>query len=265
MGYNSEQIIAIPDISKTAKQKYPLLKEELENETGIVGVTTSLMLPSQEIVDKGQISISGKKDNTQTPFCDVLPVEKDFVEVMKMKLLAGNSFRKYISTVAAAQQFKTLKDYQSYFNTTDRVYLLNQMATKVLGWNSPDEALGKQISVGVGQFELKNRPVIGVLRDFHFTSLHHKINPTVLFVEPIWYNNVLIRINSHDIDNTLSIIKQVWNKINPEYPFNYIFISDAFAAEYKDDNQFKGVISSIFINCYYYCLYRSIWFFFFHD
>ena len=248
LGYDSQQLVAIPNIPFAAKEKYDVLKKELMKESGVIGVTTSLMVPSQEIVDKWEVSVGGKWNTGKIPFCDVLPVDRDFVKVMKMKLLAGSTFDKYISTIQPAHRFGSLQNIQKYFKTTDRVYMLNAAAVKELGWKSPQEAVGKQIALAGAQMQLKTGPVIGVVENFHFTSLHHKMEPIVMFVEPLWYNNVLIRVAVSGIDGTLARIKHVWDQVNPGYPFDYEFVSDVFASRYAADNQFKvamGIFSSI--------------------
>jgi len=249
MGYDPEQIVVIPHVPDTVKERYPVLKKELEKESGVLGITTSLEVPSDEIVDKARAAVEGKWDFAHAPFCDLLPVDRDFVNVMKMTLVAGDSFDKYILADAARpHSFKSRQDIDTYLNC-DRVYMINEAAVKTLGWKSPQEAIGKRIALSWA-FQLKLGPIVGVVKDFHFTSLHRKIEQIVMFVEPLWYNNILIRVNANGIDKTLASIRQIWNRIIPEYQFDYEFANDAYAAKYIVDNQFKaamGIFSSIAI------------------
>jgi putative ABC transport system permease protein len=186
----------------------------------------------------------------QAPWSEFLPVDRDYIHVMKMKLIAGSSFDTYTSADIHAHKLNSPQDEQTYYENTERTYMLNEAAVKMLGWKSPQEAIGKQLRVNADRFHFKSGPVIGVVKDFHFISLHSKIDPIVLFVEPRWCHYILIGISTNGIEGTLANIKQAWNRINPEYPFDYKFINDVFAAKYIADNQFKivmGLFSSIAI------------------
>jgi putative ABC transport system permease protein len=243
MGYEPEQLVAIPDIPLKAKEKYNVLKKELINQSGVMGVTTSLEVPSVNIADNCQVFTGGGWKNKNAPSFEVLPVDRDFISVMKMRLLAGNSLREYVPANLKPHQFKSSQDMKNYFETTKRDYVINQAGIKAMGWKTPQEAIGKQVGIHLNGINFKYGRVVGVVKNFHFTSLHTKIEPVIMFVEPIWYNNILIRIQAKDVENTLKKIKNVWGRVNPEYPFNYEFVNDAFAAKYLADNQFKLAIS----------------------
>lgn len=247
LGYDSQQMIYLPEPS-IVKERYNVLKKELMTQAGVMGGAACMQEPSMEIVDNCEIFVGGMSDDKQAFWSELLPVDKDFIKVMKMKILAGSSFDNYTLTEMPTRQLKSSHDIQEYFETTNRVYMLNEAAVRLLGWKSPQEAIGKQIRINVSTFHLKTGAVIGVVKDFHFISLHNKINPIVLFVEPVFCHDILVKISTNGIDGTLSNIKQVWNRINPEYPFDYEFVDDVFAAQYITDNQFKivmGLFSSI--------------------
>ncbi len=243
MGYETEQLVALPNLSLQTKERYDVLKRELLDQSGVLGVTSSIEVPSEQLVDNCQVYTGGGWDTNDAPSCAVLAVDGDFISVMKMKLLAGNSFKEFVPADFSARQFKSEEDIQTYFKTKDRVYIINQAAMKVIGWKSPQEAVGKRAGIRLTGTDYKYGTVVGVVKDFHFTSLHNKIEPVVMFVEPLWFNNVLIRVNNKNLENTLGSIRMVWNRINPECPFDYEFVSDVVAAKYLSDNQFETVTS----------------------
>ena len=250
MGYDTDQLVALTNIPFSAREKYAVLKKEITGQNGVVGMTSALEIPSEKIVDNCQVFIGGGWVSKNPPSCEVLPVDRDFISVMKIRLLAGNSFRKFVPADLDAHQFNGEKDFENYFETTDRVYIINQAAMKAIGCKTPDQAIGEPIGIRLDGINFKYGPVVGVVRNFHFTSLHDRIEPIVMFVEPLWFNNVLIRVRTKDLQNTLSNIKNVWSRVNPEYPFDYDFINNDFAAKYVADNQFKavmGLFSSIAI------------------
>lgn len=242
LGYDAEQLVTIPNIPFPAKERYDVLKKELMNQFGVVGVTASTEVPSEKIVDNCQVYTGGGWDSKNAPSFEALPVDSDFISVMKMKLLAGTPFTKYVAADQPVPDFKSMKEWQTYFKTTDWVYIINRTALSDLGWKTPQEAIGKPIGVHLSGLDFKYGPVVGVAKDFHFTSLHNKIEPIIMFVQPLWFDNVLIRVRTKNLGNTLSDIKKVWGQVNPEYPFDYQFVSNVFAAKYTADSQFKIII-----------------------
>jgi len=241
LGYDNQQMIFLPEPT-SVKERYEVLKKELLNQAGVIGVTACMQVPSVDIVDNCKVFVDGLLDIKKAPWSEFLPVDVNFIKVMKMKLLAGSSFDSYNLSEITPPKFNSKQDKQMYFENTNRMYVLNESAVKMLGWKSSKEAIGKQIRINVSWYHLKRGAVIGVVKDFHFISLHNKIDPVVLFVEPVFCHNILVRISTNGIDGTLSNIKQIWNKINPEYPFDYSFLSDVFAAKYIADNRFKFVM-----------------------
>ncbi|MCL5268917.1 MAG: ABC transporter permease [Bacteroidetes bacterium] len=242
LGYDAEQLVTIRNIPFQAKLRYAVLKSELRNQSGVMGVTAAVHSPSNKLVDNCQVYTGGGWQSRNAPFFHVLPVDRDFIKVMKMKLLAGNSFTKYVSAGQSVSDFNSEKKWESYFRNKNWFYIINQTGLRVLGWKTPEEAIGKRIGIHLSGLDLKYGPIVGVVKDFHFTSLHNKIGPIVMFVEPVWFDDIIIRIHARDLSNTLAGIKSVWTKVNPEFPFDYQFVSSEFAAKYAADNQFKAVM-----------------------
>ena len=250
MGYDTDQLVALPDIPFSATEKYSVLKKGIADQAGVVGMTSALEIPSEKIVDNCQVFTGGGWEGKNPPSCEVLPVDRDFIKVMKMKLLAGESFGKFVPADQDAHQFNGEKEFEKYFETTDRVYIINQAAMKAIGCKTPAQAIGEPVGIRLDGINFKYGPIVGVVKDFHFTSMHNRIEPMVMFVEPLWFKNVLIRVRTKDLQNTLSNIRKVWTQVNPHYPFDYEFVNEAFAAKYVADNQFEivmGLFSSIAI------------------
>lgn len=242
MGYDTDQLVALPNIPFSAREKYAVLKKEITEQSGVVGMTSALEIPSEKIVDNCQVFTGGGWVSKSPPSCEVLPVDRDFIGVMRMKLLAGDSFRKFVSADLDAKQLNSEQDFEKYFETTGRVYVINQAAMKAIGFKTPAQAIGVPIGIRLDGINFKYGPVVGVVKDFHSTSLHSRIEPIIMFVEPLWFSNVLIRVHTKDLQSTLANLKKAWNQVNPEYPFDYEFVNEAFAAKYVADNQFKAVM-----------------------
>ena len=138
-------------------------------------------------------------------------------------------------------------------NTSDitEACLLNEMAVKKFGWDDP---IGKSIR------ELDNwnttKTVIGVTKDFHVESLHHKISPLLIESEPSRLRVILIKIRPGSLPETLSFLKEKWKELSPTETLDYWFLdeSESFTWQYQSEQRLSKIFSyfallAIFIAC----------------
>ncbi|MBD3224520.1 MAG: FtsX-like permease family protein, partial [Caldithrix sp.] len=146
----------------------------------------------------------------------------------------------YKMEIIAGRQFST-----QYGTDDSLAYVLNESAIKKLGWASPDKAVGKPLQYGG-----TNGRVIGVLKDFHFESLHNEIVPIVFLItkENNW--RVSARIRPENNQATIGFLEDLWKELRPQYPFEYTFLDDRYDALYKSEEQLMkvfGVFSALAI------------------
>ncbi|RPI76437.1 MAG: FtsX-like permease family protein, partial [Ignavibacteriales bacterium] len=125
--------------------------------------------------------------------------------------------------------------------------IINEAAVRSLGWKDP---VGKKFNAN-GQNPLT---VIGVVKDFHFASMRHHIEPLMIVNQPQVNNTVSIRVKPGDVQGTIASIQKTWEKINTNHPFEFSFLDDEFNELYKSEQSFAGLISgftwlAIFIAC----------------
>jgi len=130
-------------------------------------------------------------------------------------------------------------------------YILNEAAVKRLGIGSPEEMIGKKISTGMYNIDAE---VLGVVEDFHTSSLHEEIEPVILILFPDFYFTGGMKLAPQNLDQTIADIKAKWTSIFPEYAFEYEFLDDHLLKMYEHDDRiftmfkiFAGI--SIFIGC----------------
>jgi putative ABC transport system permease protein len=95
---------------------------------------------------------------------------------------------------------------------------------------------------------------VGVIEDFHFSSLHNKIRPLSLFLRPANPWNFSIKINATDVQNTIDHIRKTWIKFSPNFPFEYYFLDETFNQSYKSEEKLQTLFNyfsllSILISC----------------
>jgi len=169
-----------------------------------------------------------KGENAEEITVNAIPCDEDFVKTMELQLIAGKDFTK-----ADVMQMDTSDDDKNLKYS----FMLNESATKALGWK-PGDAIGRSISKGVPG------TVKAVVKDFHFHSLHEPITPLVLFLDSRRANAILVKIAPAGISKTLSRLKKTWNDRVTHRPFEYHFLNEDYEALYKTEQKTAAVFTT---------------------
>jgi putative ABC transport system permease protein len=127
--------------------------------------------------------------------------------------------------------------------------ILNESATRMFGYTSPQEAIGKTFSRAS-----TTGKIIGVVKDFHFRSLQEQIKPLGIAVEPDAWRYMSVKVNASHLPATIAAIESKWKQIIPNRPFNYYFADAFFDRQYRSEQRFGSLflnfaIVTIFISC----------------
>jgi putative ABC transport system permease protein len=133
-------------------------------------------------------------------------------------------------------EFVRGKAFNRNYSSTSTEYILNREGMKLLG----EDILNKNIRVKHGGVTLG--PVIGVVQDFNFRSLHTPIAPLVICQNPMNYQFLLFKVNTEDLKNTLSYMKTTWNQIFPDIPFDFQFLSQTYDQLYQIEAKIGNMI-----------------------
>ena len=133
--------------------------------------------------------------------------------------------------------------------------IVNQSLARKLGWQEPlDETL---------RFGRSEREVIGVVRDFHFRSLHHAVGPAVLQFQAsstssgmqwVFRNLLMIRIRPERISDTVDFLSERWREVFPDKPFDYYFLDEDVDRQYREERRWFRIagyatVFAVFIAC----------------
>jgi len=209
LGYDKEHIVVLP-IGGNMLQNFQSLKDAFAQVRGVESITASYETP--EYVEWGDgitvIDEKGKHDIS----LNAMPVDLDFIQTMKMQLIAGRDFQ---------QSDFAMMDTSNNYANFHIPYIINETLAKKIGW-TPQQAVGRTI---------ENRttgPVVGVVKDFNFSSLHDPIGPLVIFLGRDFSRDFMLRINSNEMQSTLDRLQAVWKQRVPDRPFNYHFLDDDY-------------------------------------
>jgi putative ABC transport system permease protein len=115
-------------------------------------------------------------------------------------------------------------------------YIINETLAKKIGW-TPEEAIGKTLDKGV------TGPVVGVIKDFNFSSMHDPIGPLLIFLGRDFSRTFMIRIAGDNTQQTIADLEVAWKQRVPERPFNYHFLDEDYNKLYQVEQRTSAVFS----------------------
>ncbi|MCJ7446206.1 MAG: ABC transporter permease [Bacteroidales bacterium] len=236
LGLNKENVMIIP-IRDTAfiNNKLQSFKEELLKLPDIKGVSSSALVPP---LMASKVVFLIEKDSSMVELAiSFSVVDHEFIDVMQMKILEGRNFER------------------SRTSDLNQAFIVNEAAVKAFGWGN--NALGKRIKFGIDPATgtaQRDGAVIGVVKDFHFTSIHNAIEPFIFIVTRNPNTYFYIRISSNNIPATIENVKKVQQDLGNTLPFNYFFFADKLDEMYTAENKLNALFNifslmTIFIAC----------------
>ncbi len=238
LGYSKDQIIWIRLRNSETRQNYEMVKERLLQHPEIIKTAASGNLPLGQSSDT--IHHPGGKPENFVIHTTIHLVDEDFIDLYEMDIVKGRSFSK---------QFRTDRELGA---------IVNETAVKMYGWD--DNPVGKDLEYYTGINSKNSKKVIGVVRDYHFRSLHEPISPLVMYMsmnfggEDLRFNLISAKINSDNIPEIITYMENLWNEIDQEYPLEYGFVDDRYDSLYRSEERLGSLFSlftafAIMIGC----------------
>jgi len=224
LGYDKDHVVVLPIGGKMLKD-FKSLKDAFTQASGVEGVTASYETP--EYVEWGDgitaIDEKGKHDIS----LNAMPVDLDFIKTMKMQLVAGRDFQE--------SDFAMMDTSHNYANF-QQPYIINESLAKKIGW-TPQQSLNKTIDKGAAG------PVVGVVKDFNFSSLHEPIGPLVILLGRNFSRTFMVRINGNNMQSTLGRLEMIWKQRIADRPFAYHFLDEDYNKLYQAEQRTSTLFS----------------------
>jgi putative ABC transport system permease protein len=242
LGFEKDHVVAIRNDRNSIAQDLQPFKSTLLSNPRIGGVAGSLMLPSSigmynEVTWEGAV-------NEEIIAIMHNRVDYDFLDTYEIELVAGRNFSpEFPSDLPPASSSDQGGEYA-------RSILINQEAARRFGWEDP---IGKIVIQTFGDQRF-NYKVIGVIKDFHFSSLRYSITPLKLFLSTNNNRFISVKMRSEDVVGTLKFIEETWNQFYPNTPFEYFFFDSVFETRYQSEASLRRLFEyfsglAIFIGC----------------
>lgn len=226
-GFKMEQILIVqsPRVKdEDYPQKFKVFKESLLNKRHITQISHITEAPGKQILwDAGGIFRYGE-DKSKAKNYQIVGVDEDFINLFKIKLIAGRNFSQDIGSDQEA-------------------LILNRTAVKWMGFESPKNAVGEKVDYWGQIFN-----VIGVLEDYHQESPKKEIEPHLFRLAPTGrgrLGQIAIKIDPRQTQKTIGLVQKRYSEFFPGNPFEYFFLDEYYNRQYQAESLF-GKIMAIF-------------------
>lgn len=218
LGNSSEPVVLLGNLNWQVKDRYFQFRNLALQDHHVKSVTGAMQAPSTQILDAMPFTMSGMSSEQKNQALYVSPVDNNFFDFFKIKLIAGHDFTR-VSRDSLREE-----------------YILNETALHYLGYNDPSEIIGREFKPTFNMKGIFNGgTIVGVVRDFCYSTMKTRIKPLVFFQKPIWYWNFMVKIDSVNTGEGIRYLKSVWDKVYPEYVFDYSFNDQSYNTVYKKE------------------------------
>ncbi len=210
LGYERQNVLYVPQVGELHKsQPFQSFINEAQTLPGVRAVSAMGADGTTDIENStGGVQWTGKDPNS-SPMFTQLPVAYDFAKTLKLSFAQG-------------------RDFDRAYPTDSVGFILNEAALKIVGYKNP---IGQPLTF----WGIKGR-IIGIVRDFHYTSLHEPILPMVIRLgKPEATRSILVSIQPGEAETALKSLGQLYKAVNPAFPFTYRFLEADYEALYKSD------------------------------
>jgi len=218
LGYDKDHVVVLP-IGGSMFQNFKSLKDAFQQVRGVQDVTASYETP--EFVEWGDGITAIDEKGKHEISLNAMPVDLDFTKTMKMQLIAGRDFQ---------ESDFSMMDTTNNSANFHQPYVINEALANKIGW-TPQQAIGRTINKGV------DGPVVGVVKNFNFSSLHDPIGPLVIVLGRDFSRDFMIRIDGSDLQSTIGRLEMVWKQRITDRPFNYHFLDEDYNKLYQSEQR----------------------------
>jgi putative ABC transport system permease protein len=218
LGYSRDQVITIQQTGSRVSNATTLKNELLRNPNIVTAGTSSVRIGQQ--LGRTGIFPEGTPSDVNI-ITSIMVADESFIPTMNMTILDGRNF--------SLQHDDSLS------------MIVNEELLRLLKW---EEGVGRKISLqsGPNPTDLTAYTVVGIVKDFHFATIRHKVEPMFMLYNA---NNsaMSVKVKTSDLNETLAFMGETWKKVNAGSPFEYDFLDEQFANLYRNERAFATMFT----------------------
>jgi putative ABC transport system permease protein len=222
LGFEGENMMVLP-MNNEIYENFENLRNQWVQQDGIQSVSMASRVPSGRLLDSQQFEaeVDGEMQNASFRVADI-HVDHDYLSNLAIDFVAGRNF-----------------DRQLQSDSTE-AFIINEATVAAMGWDSPEEALDKEVNFGGGS---RKGRIVGVVENFHFESLHQPISPMVFLVTSGRANSILVDVEPGQAAEAESFLQDQWAYLMPDNAFEYFIINERFAEQYSAESRLSTVVT----------------------
>ena len=223
LGLDKDHVLLIHG-NADLNNKLDAFAEKLRNTSGVQDVALTWRSPFETVTGNGFSIKSNPTSDDDWHVVGGIAGDTHYLSTLGIPLIAGRNF-----DPAKIKGESTVNEY-----IVNEAFLEHYRL-------KPNDVIGKEVLLGL----TGKGPIVGVMKDFHTSSLHDKIEPVVLFNSPQYFGSLLVHVAPNALPGVLSGIQKTWRSYVPMRPFNYSFLDDEYDAMYKTEQRL-GALMSLF-------------------
>jgi putative ABC transport system permease protein len=252
LGFDKEHILVIDQLGANAT--YNVMRDKLEQSTSVKLVVGTNARPG---VDQGWGPFAFETTGITAADNQTIGqqlVSYDFFDLLGLEMVAGRKFDKK-SNADVGRMYMMRDRFPAY---DGRNYIINEAAAKLIG-KTPEEALGMPMRIfteenGLLFSDFKGN-IVGVVKDYHATSLRDEIKPTAyLLGNANYYGAIIVKLQSGNVTKHVASIEKIWKEVNPTIPLQYSFLDEDIDKQYQAEEKLGIIIATfsgmvLFVAC----------------
>lgn len=228
LGFNQKQVMVIDIPNDTAiSNKLDIIRNILLQVNGVKSVSSTSSIPGST---HGALTMNvSQTGGSEIKIINTYYSDDQFLKTLDIELKEGRFFSREFTT------------------DPQQAFVINESAAKFLGWQQP---LGKQIESPLGQ----KGPVVGVIKDFNYKSLHSPIEPLIICNTINSQGYLLIKLETNDFSRVIADVNNAWQQFDRNHPYEYFFLDEKFQLQYLKEERLTEIFTyfsslAIFISC----------------
>lgn len=227
LGFKKDQVLVV---DTNGDNKRETLQKLVANLPKVKATTLSGSVPGGG--HQGAYSeVENVKGDLQIANMNLYFVDFDYIPLYDIKMAAGRPFDR------------------AYKTDSNNAMILNEAAVKILGYHSPQDAIGKRFK----QWGHEGQ-IIGVIKDFNYHSLQSTIKPLTMRMQWDRFSFLSVKVNPTNVQSTIAAIEKEFKTVIPNRPFSYYFMDEFFDRQYRSEERFGRLFLNfaalaIFISC----------------
>lgn len=225
LGFDKANVLLIPIQDTLVQRQITGIKHEFVQHPNIVAATTSYNVMGMNVGGNAVMWAESEAGMKQQSFT-LMFVGEEYLKTMDIPLLAGRDFRTGPKV------------------DIEDVFIANEAAVKLMGWG--DDPVGKKVKFFHAE---KDGQVIGVVKDFHFSSLHNPVEPLLILKAREEGGFLHLKIQGANLPETMKFIEEKWSGFDPNHPYEPFFLDERFNEQYRTDEIQNTLLTGLAAIC----------------